>query len=246
MALFVGIDKYPGLGNLCGDNGQSSCELHLAVADANRLARAVGQSRLYQAVQSTVLADEKASHDAVLGRLDAIIASATAEDTIVVSFAGHGVRLDNKLGIVLSATVGDDIEGTSLPFEAVAARLKRALGRVIVMLDVCHAGVTDRLSTNDDAVAQLVTDNGSSMVILAASKGRQLSSEDSRAGGGRFSLAIDRILTRDRKIYDLDRNGAISIGELYRGIKANVVRDSQGDQTPWLSRNLMVGDFDIF
>ena len=179
-------------------------------------------------------------------RLDSIVEAATTEDTIVVSFAGHGVRLGDKLGIVLSATTGDDIAGTSLPFEAVAARLKLARGRVIVMLDVCHAGVTDRLSTNDDAVSQLVTDNGSSMIIFSASKGRQLSGEDRKAGGGRFSLAIDRILTKDRKSYDLDGNGALSVGELYRGLKAEVIRDSHGHQTPWLSRNLIVGDFDIF
>ena len=84
------------------------------------------------------------------------------------------------------------------------------------------------------------------MIILSASKGRQESEEDAASGGGRFSVTIDKILTGDRETHDLDGNGAISVAELFRGLKAGVIRDSQGRQTPWLSRNLMFGDFDIF
>jgi hypothetical protein len=58
--------------------------------------------------------------------------------------------------------------------------------------------------------------------------------------------AIDTVLTKRRTAFDLDRNGAISVAELYRGLKSEVVRETAGRQTPWLSRNLMVGDFDIF
>jgi uncharacterized caspase-like protein len=193
-----------------------------------------------------LLVDKEASHSAVLARLDAMVGSAGSEDTIVVSFAGHGLRDDNALQLVLSSTSLDDLAGTSLAFANVATRLKRARARVVVLLDVCHAGVSDRLATNDDAVSQLVTASGASMIILSASKGRQLSEEDASSGGGRFSVTIDNILTKRRSAFDLDGNGAISVAELYRGLKAQVVRDSGGRQTPWLSRNLMVGDFDIF
>jgi hypothetical protein len=114
------------------------------------------------------------------------------------------------------------------------------------VLDVRHAGVSDRLATNDDAVSQLVTASGASMIILSASKGCQLSEEDAGSGGGRFSDTIDNSLTKQRGAFDLDANGAISVAELNRGLKAEVVRDSKDRQTPWLSRNLTVGDFDIF
>ena len=59
-------------------------------------------------------------------------------------------------------------------------------------------------------------------------------------------MTIDKILTSERKSHDLDGNGAISVQELFRGLKAGVIRDSEGRQTPWLSRNLIFGDFDIF
>jgi hypothetical protein len=44
----------------------------------------------------------------------------------------------------------DAIAGTSLAFADVATRLKGARARVVVLLDVCHAGVSDRLATNDE------------------------------------------------------------------------------------------------
>jgi len=245
-SLFVGIDRYPLLPNACGSGGGSPCDLTLAVADARRLAHAIGQSRLYKNKETTVLVDQEASRNAVLARLGAMVESAGSEDTIVVSFAGHGLRDEDALRLVLSSTSLDDLAGTSLAFADVAAHLKRARARVLVLLDVCHAGVSDRLATNDDAVSQLVTASGASMIILSASKGRQLSEEDEKSGGGRFSVAIDTVLTKRRTAFDLDNNGAISVAELYRGLKSEVVRETAGRQTPWLSRNLMVGDFDIF
>jgi hypothetical protein len=244
--LFVGIDTYPLLPSVCGSDGRSPCDLALAAADAKRLAHAVGQSRLYKSKETTVLVDKEASRGAVLARLGAMVESAGSEDTVVVSFAGHGLRDQDALRLVLSSTSLDDLPGTSLAFADVAARLKRARARVVVLLDVCHAGVSDRLATNDDAVSQLVTASGASMIILSASKGRQLSEEDTRTGGGRFSVTIDNILSKRRSAFDIDGNGAISVAELYRGLKSEVVRDTAGRQTPWLSRNLMVGDFDIF
>lgn len=206
--------------------------LTLAAADARRLAHAVGQSRLYKSKETTVLVDQEASRNAVLAQLGAMVESAGGEDTIVVSFAGHGLRDDDALRLVLSSTSLDDLAGTSLAFADVAARLKSARARVIVLLDVCHAGVSDRLASNDDAVSQLVTASGASMIILSASKGRQLSEEDERGGGGRFSVAIDTVLTKRRTAFDLDNNGAISVAELYRGLKSEVVRETAGRQTP--------------
>jgi hypothetical protein len=140
------------------------------------------------------------------------------------------------------------LESTTLSFDAVAQRLLRSKARVIVLLDVCHAGLADRklAATNDDAVNRLITRSGASLVVLSASKGRQSSEENDDAAGGLFSSAFAKVLTIDRKRFDVDGNGAISISELYRGLKLSVARDSQGRQTPWLSRNLVVGDFDLF
>jgi Ca2+-binding EF-hand superfamily protein len=54
------------------------------------------------------------------------------------------------------------------------------------------------------------------------------------------------VLTNERQRYDFDGNGAISIEELYRALKAKVVEESGGAQVPSLARNLLVGDIDLF
>jgi len=128
--LFVGIDSYPLLPNVCGLDGRSPCTLTLAAADARRLAHAVGQSRLYRDHETALLIDKDASRSAVLARLAAMVGGAGSEDTIVVSFAGHGLRDDDALWLVLSSTSLDDLPGTSLAFADVATRLKRARARV--------------------------------------------------------------------------------------------------------------------
>ncbi len=247
FVLAVGIDKYPEIKS-CGNGGIEPCNLAYAVSDAKRVAAAAGQSRLYTRIETKVLSDAQANKAAILAELDRIVAAAAPQDTVVVSFAGHGLDDNNTLQLALSATRLDRVEATSLGFDAISARLRESKARVVVLLDVCHAGVVDRAAggTNDAAVSQLVTNSGASMVVLSASKGRQYSEETPKAAGGLFSSAFERTLTTDRIANDVDRNGAISISELYRGLKSSVVRASEGRQTPWLSRNRIVGDFDLF
>jgi uncharacterized caspase-like protein len=249
FSLAAGVDRYPLFPAECGGDRKSSCNLDRAVSDARRVTRALASSKLYARTTQAVLSDEKASRDAILASLDAFIGKAGAGDTIVAFFAAHGLIDSNgKLLIALASTSPGERTTTALAFEAVAERLRRAKARVVVLLDVCHAGLADRdrIATNDDAVAQLVTQTGSSMVVLAASKGRQYSEETTAEKGGRFSVAFEAVITRERQSHDLDGNGAISIHELYRGLKAKVVQGSGGKQTPWLSRNLLVGDFNLF
>jgi hypothetical protein len=244
--LAVGIDLYP---KMCGGPGQDACNLAYAVADAKRVAAAAAASPLYAHAASSVLTGEQADNAAILSALDRMVGEAGSEDTIMVSFAGHGFQDDaDRLRIALASTVVDDLEHTSLAFDAVAERLRRSKARVIVLLDVCHAGAVDRatIATNDDAVNRLVTNTGASIIVLSASKGRQTSFEVQDVAGGLFSVAFERIVKGERAANDSNGDGFISISELYGAVKASVVSASGGRQTPWLSRNLTVGDFNVF
>jgi hypothetical protein len=248
FAFAVGVDQYPLLPAQCGITQKESCNLKFAASDASRVIRAVSQSPLYEEAQPMLLIDAKADPAAILDVIDRVVLQAQPEDTIVAFFAGHGINVDGHLFLGLSTTLPDLVEPTSLSFEVIADRLKASKARVIVLLDVCHAGLSDQASvaTNDDAVARLVTDHGASMVVFAASKGPQSSQESDRDGGSRFSVAFDTILTSKRATYDANADGAISITELYRGLKSIVGHESAGAQIPWLARNLLVGDVKLF
>jgi hypothetical protein len=82
--------------------------------------------------------------------------------------------------------------------------------------------------------------------VLAASEGRQLSQETFNAGGGLFTNAIVAAISGERLKYDRDRSGLNDLGELYSGVKAQVVAETNGEQTPWLARNGLVGEMSLF
>lgn len=240
LGLAVGVDRYPGM---------PGSELRFAAADARRIAGAVAASPLYAGADVGTMLDADATAEAILSRLDDLIGEAGEGDTLLLSFAGHGlIGGDGRLRLALSSTDRADIDGTSLAFDAVAQRLKAAKARVVVLLDACHSGVTGQAdpATNEDAVAQLVTEGGAGIVILSASKGRQFSEELAGLGGGRFSVAIADALSTGRAPADTDGNGAVSLLELYRAVKASVAGGSAGRQIPWIARNHIYGDFDVF
>jgi uncharacterized caspase-like protein len=119
------------------------------------------------------------------------------------------------------------------------------------VLDACQSGLAGReaFSTNDDVVSTLFTKSGAPLVVLAASKGRQLSQEAADGGGGLFTNAITAAISGQRLKYDRDRNGLIDLGELYSSVKAQVVRETNGEngeQTPWLARNGLIGEMSLF
>ena len=51
---------------------------------------------------------------------------------------------------------------------------------------------------------------------------------------------------KDRSVTDVNGNGRIEVSELYRFVKDKVSALRNGEQTPWLARNQMIGDFAIF
>ncbi len=102
------------------------------------------------------------------------------------------------------------------------------------------------LGTNDQAVGALLAGDHPPMLVLAASKGRQTSAEDKKWDGGIFTYALIEALQSKRSTYDLDHDGAIEISELYQGLRRILARETGGNQTPWLVRQDLLGDFVVF
>ena len=240
--LAVGVDDY---------DDPSIPDLGLAVSDARRFAEAVGAIGSDVVVSSSRVLDERAAtRDGVLAALRQTLDGARPGETVLLFFAGHGVRDAN--GTYFLATPDtriDDIAGSALPWDAVAELLREKPTRIAVFLDTCHsgaAGTEAAFSTNDGAAASLLERIPSGIVVFSASKGRELSEEAASVGGGVFTSALVDVIARDRARFDANRNGAIEISELYRGVKGAVVADTEGRQTPWIARNQMVGDFALF
>jgi hypothetical protein len=235
----VGIDAYDHVS-----------PLRFAKTDAETLAKAAREtgSAYYREVSVTERYDREATPAAVLGDLRNAAATASEDDTILVFFAGHGTRTpDGRYFLATTATDPDDVARTALNWDDVAGILGRSRGRVIMVIDACHSGQTgEAQGTNDEAVQSIVGRGGAPMVVLAASKGRQFSLEMGASGGGVFTQSLAVILGPGRAQFDSNRNGVLEVSEVYRSVKEIVTRVTSGQQTPWLVRRNLSGDFPLF
>ncbi len=246
-ALLVGIDEYR----------DKRLRLDYARSDAERLAGALRASAgsYYAEADVRVLAGTKAGKAAILAALEDAVASTRAGDTVVFSFAGHGDQDKASGRYFLTPSDFDraDIAGSGLAWAEIARVLEQAKARVVVILDACHSGLSgaeqagsEQAGTNDDAVEAILARRQAPMLVLAASKGRQVSYEHERWGGGLFTYALVEALEKQRAAHDTDRDGVIEASELYRAVKGIVATGSRGLQTPWLARRDLIGDFALF
>jgi uncharacterized caspase-like protein len=237
--LTVGIDAY---------SGEGFPPLSSAVADAGTIATtlAKGNGELFgdRDIRPALL-NEMATPDAIRSNLDAIVAAARPGDTIVFAFAGHGVAdRDGQLRLATQRATIDTLAAASVGWDEVAAVLSRAPTRVVVLLDACHAGNAnfDRLAKNESMVKALLSGVHAPILIFAASKGRELSRE--RDGSGVFTRALVNALLGQSPV-DLDNDGLLNPSELYSAVKRDVVAATGGQQTPWLARGDLLGDFPL-
>ncbi|BBU54004.1 hypothetical protein KU6B_02690 [Mameliella alba] len=241
------------------DYGDPALDLTAAVPDARLVASALaGRAGSTVGIASeTVLLDGEATPDRILSELSSIIARARPGDTLALYFAGHGLDLDGGYYLGASGTSLDDIAGTALPFSSVSALLEGTDIRIALFIDACHSGRAGEglFSTNDQVVGGALDQIPSGLVVFAAAKGREFSLEDPETEQGFFAQALAEVIQDDA--FDRNENGLTELSELFEGTKRLVssrVQDAQEDvppidrlsQTPWMARNLMVGDFVLF
>ncbi|MFZ4808886.1 MAG: caspase family protein [Hyphomicrobiaceae bacterium] len=240
--IVMGVDTY---------HDRRIAPLAFAAADARNLVRAMstGQGKYFARIDLAPLTDAAATPSRVLERLEQAVAGSRPGDTVVFFFSGHGLRSrDGEFFFATSGTDPDQPQATALAWSKVSAVLRRSKARVLVLIDACHSGLAGELAfaSNDDAVAQMMSGLRAPIVILAASKGRQLSQELASIKGGAFTRAIEAVIAKDRARFDTDQSGTIEISELYAGVKRLVLELTGGQQTPWLARSDMIGDFTLF
>lgn len=239
-AVIVGIDSY----------SDPALRLQFAVSDAKRLSSVLRSPAVayYAGVTVTSLTDARATGQGILAALRRAVNDAQPGDTLLFSFAGHGLRIGSNRYILTPTEFNAAApEATGLEWTQISAVLDEAKSRVIVLLDACHAGQTGiGAASNDAAVQALITGARAPIVVFAASKGRQLSLEHSRWGGGLFTYAFIQAIDAQRRAFDTDASGSIEISELYRAVRTIVTRESRQSQSPWLVRHDMIGDFTVF
>jgi uncharacterized caspase-like protein len=121
---------------------------------------------------------------------------------------------------------------------------------VILLLDACHSGAIshETVVPNDELAQRLFADKKAGVIVLSSSKGRQVSLESSKLGGGfgLFTYAVTNALVGNGAANaDYDDNGYVEFMELVDYVVQQVEKESGGLQTPWLARRELLGDFPI-
>jgi hypothetical protein len=182
--------------------------------------------------------------------------SAHKDDLVVIYFAGHGASEVDQRGIerdglskylVPIDADPDDLYSTALPMDEMQNVLARIEAeRVTVFLDACYSGATGgrtfastktRTVNVDDIFLERLT-RSKGRAIVTASRPSELSIELPALGHGVFTYYLVRGLQGSA---DLDRDGIVSLQELYEYLAQEVSKKSRsvgGNQHPMLKGEL--------
>jgi hypothetical protein len=233
-ALLIGINKY-----IAAIDGVP--ELRYASKDAEEL----GELLAEQGYDARVLLDDNATRVNIVNELSRLAATAAPQDTVLIYFAGHGVRLmrgrEQTFWLTYASTLANlPVDGIRLNhlldyIEDIQARRK------ILILDHCHSGDAGSALASDSSNEARAADGGlgitrsffplndlqaqvedrisKGLVILGAARNQAYEFDD--LGHGLFtSILLDA--ARTPAADTLNKDGILTLEELRAYIATNL------------------------
>ena len=215
-ALVVGVSDYP----------EPDDKLPAVAADVREMAKILSSKHGgFPAGGVTVLADKQATRDKVLSALRAVFGGVTADETVFVYLAGHGVVIGGRYYFVAYDTTSED---SAVPLAEIKALFDQTKSRrAFLWLDFCHSGgILARGGNADDMTAirrSIGVVSGHGKIIVAACTPTQYAHEDPALGHGLFTHALLRGLRGEAK----SAHGDVTAPSLYEFIVRQVKHPSQ-------------------
>lgn len=247
LVLAIGVGAY----------ARSDLRLTYPAKDASDLAALLKRQRpgLYRSIEARVLTDAQATRQGILAGIEWLHRTAAAEDTLVMLLAGHGIT-DPATGQYYFLPVDADPQNplaTMLPASALQQALATLPGRVVLLLDTCHAGDVlpgRRLRGVPQepiagGISRLVSELGSveqGVVVLTASIGTQSAQESPDWGNGAFTKAL---LEGLRGQADYRKTGRVTVNMLDLYLSERVRELTRGAQTPATAKPSTLADFPL-
>ncbi len=197
------------------------------------------QGKLYGRVHTQVYTNEQATRDNLEAGLNWVAEGCQSGDTVVVMFAGHGLK--GRRGLYYLPHDGDfeSLAATCLNWDKVGEALQRCKAEKILFLsDACHAGAFGKstLPLQEDLVNGLVKAAG--VMLLASSSGTEESFEVDKLRHGVFTATLLKGLEGPG---DANQDQQTTLGELADYVIAEVPIMTQRNQHPCIPD---VGTFD--
>ena len=178
------------------------------------------------------------------------------EDMVIIFFAGHGATEKDvtspdgdgleKYLLPVDAEL-EDIYTSALPMREISHIFRRIKSeRIIFIADSCYSGASGGRTINVSGIRSSLSDNfldriasGKGTVIITASGANEVSMENDEFKHGIFTYFL---LEGLKGKADIDRDGLITVDELYRYVSDNVARASGQEQHP-VKKGMVEGRF---
>ncbi len=250
-AVVIGIGRYDHV---------TIPTLKYAVADADAMYKVLTETAGFKKDNVLLLTDRterKPTLRNIKYALGTFLArAAQKDDTVIVYFAGHGAPEVDQRGLerdglakylIPSDADPDDLFSSALPMDDLQTIFGRIEAeRVVMFLDACYSGAAGgrtfaskktRSAAVDDLFLERLT-RSKGRAIVTASRPAEVSIELPELGHGIFTYYLAEGL---RGAGDLNRDGIVSLQELYEYVEQQVVRKSRsvgGNQHPVMKGEL--------
>ncbi|MFH1922703.1 MAG: caspase family protein [Planctomycetota bacterium] len=238
--LAVGLSEY-------NDARQT---LQFGAKDAETLAAVFQKTSppVFRDVQVQVLSNGKATRRGILKGLDWLSEQMTPRDVAVFAFSGHGVK-DAQGAFFLFPFDGEpeEVAISGVSEEEVKRHCQLIPGRLLLLLDACHAGAiggsfrAGDVALADDLVRDLLTEDYG-VIVMCSSMGREVSLENANWGHGAFSLALCEGLQGSA---DYNKDGTIHLNELDLYVADRVDNLTAGKQHPVTQKPTTIRSFPL-
>jgi uncharacterized caspase-like protein len=221
-----------------GKNKEPRLNLTYPAKDAADLAAVFERQRgkLYAEVHTRLLVDEQATRANILSQLEWLRRGATQNDVAVLFLAGHGNSHEQSGRYYFYPYEADiaDEAGTMISELELSRAVTRAEGKMLLLLDTCHAGgaIEQHSALREPEVLRLtnqVDREESGVIVFSASTKSQSASEGPNWKNGVFTKAVVEGL---RGKADAEGNGTVSVVQLEAYVTARVRELTHGQQKP--------------
>lgn len=195
------------------------------------------------------LTNKRATTGNITQALRGFLKKPAREDVVFVYFACHGAPDPDRpsnVYLLTHDTDPQDIAGTALPMSDISRALKDTLHseKVILLADTCHSAaiggnIRSRGMNESTLVNRYLKDISASIggiALLTSAEANEVSFEDEKWGGGHgvFTHFLLRGLQGEA---DTNRNGFVTVGELFEYVREQVKQATNHRQHPSIGSN---------
>ena len=228
-ALIIGINQYTDF----------EPKLKWAVEDAKSIKTTLMTQYGFPEQNIEMLTDSDATKDGIQNAFYNLVEKTKKEDAVVIFFAGHGTTRKNPgsnedLGYLIPVDGKDDnLTRSTLSMKTINTMSNEIPAKsVLFLVDACYGGLAASGQYRSDRELDIVrglTKDRSRLIITAGKKNEEVVENEKWGHSAFTSVLLDGL--QDLQA-DTDKDGIILANQLYSYIQSNVLKLTDGGQTP--------------